>query len=225
MKRIIYRHLAFIMGMLCLICSSPCVAGELTPIDAFADEKQIAEACAGNPSPECIEHLAQVRFDYAREIYAYLIKTDNLDSLELAIAYAESAVELAPQNSLYWSHLGEFYSLLPGNEFASMAEGAYLHAIETNPNNHAARFSLAKLLFSEGRHWAAAQQMIEAFERDPATISQETAEFLALTYLLDDNAAAGLETFQKLSESYDKSFLKDFQDVFVQHINTPVAIQ
>ena len=177
-------------------------------------EELLVDECKRDFSSGCAKKLAEVRFDYAKRLFAYLVKTDNLDSLELPLAYAESAVELAPENSQYWSLLGEFYGLLPQDEFQVMAEGAFLKAIKLDKSNNSARLLLAEQMFRTGRFSAAAKYLLDVFERENSMVTQNLTEILALSYLLDNNAQAGLETFRKLNKKHKQPFIDAFIEVF-----------
>lgn len=206
-------------GLFCLFLSitvfiSPCFAVD----DYFPDEKILVDKCAQNFSSSCAKKLAKVRFNHARELFVYLQKTDNMDSFELPLAYAESAVELDTKNSLYWSLLGEFYTLIPHTEFQVMAEGAFLKAIKFDKSNNAARLLLADLMFNEGRFSVSTQLILDAFDRDRKLLTHELVEILSLAYLLDNNVKNGLEVLRQLDKKYDQPFIEAFIAVFEEAI-------
>ncbi len=84
-----------------------------------------------------------------------------------AKAYAKSA-ELAPNDAVTWSALGEAQLLSGPGGVTPEAEGSFRKALAIDPNDHRARYFMAVKKESEGNHIAAVDDLIEILNDSPA---------------------------------------------------------
>ena len=86
-----------------------------------------------------------------------------------AISALRKAVELQPENSAYHADFGRALAALgeAGEGNSAEAEKAFLRAVELDPGDVVARYELAKLLMTQGRHADAIPLLREAVEREP----------------------------------------------------------
>ncbi|WP_321778406.1 hypothetical protein [Sulfurimonas sp.] len=176
----------------------------------FPSEKKLVDECHRDYSTSCVNRLAQLRFKYAVKSFIYIKKTENLLAVELPLMYAESAVELNPQESKYWTLLGEIYSSLHSDAALTLSEGALIEALELDSSNNKARLLLASIMYSQERFFKSSELILEAIERDNSLLTRELAESLALIYLIDNNTQKGLESFLELKEETNIAFLNEF---------------
>ena len=86
-----------------------------------------------------------------------------------AISALRKAVELQPENSAYHADFGRALAALgeAGEGNSAEAEKAFLRAVELDPGDVVARYELAKLLMTQGRHADVIPLLREAVEREP----------------------------------------------------------
>ena len=119
--------------------------------DLDAAEQQYRNILATNPSHADALHLLGLIY-YAREEY------------EQAVAMVRQAIDLAPQNGVYFFNLGNIYKDLG---HAQAAEHAYLNATSVEPNNAEYFYVLADMLDSIGEGARAVEYYERAVELEP----------------------------------------------------------
>lgn len=180
----------------------------------FPGEKSLVDECHRDYSSSCVEKLAQLRFRYAVKSFIYIKSSDNLAAVELPLMYAESAVELNPNESKYWTLLGEIYSSLHSDASLTLAEGSLIKALELDTSNNKARLLLSSVMYTQERFYKASELILEAIDKDDSILTKELAESLALIYLIDNNMQKGLESFKNLREETNLAFLDEFIKMF-----------
>ena len=148
-----------------------------------------------------LEMLADVIVKDPRLAQAYYITGSCLASMGKpadAIPYYESAVGLAPENSLYHFHLGLVLSMVGKKD---LAEEQLSKSVELNGSHAPARYELAKIYFDNSRDELAREQLEEAIKVSP--------DFESSYYLLSrvhsrqgrrEEATARLKEFQLLQQ-------------------------
>jgi serine/threonine protein kinase/tetratricopeptide (TPR) repeat protein len=138
------------------------------------------KSIARHPTPQAYSNLGAC--DYSLGRYA-----------DAAAAF-EAAAKLEPSNYLYWMNLGDARLQLANGAAAAgtsydRAIALCLDELRVNPNDSAARASLAVCLAHRGKHDGARREIAEALRVDP-TNSQVTYQAAIVANLRHDTPAA-----------------------------------
>ena len=188
--------------------NAPPAAAALPPLDPrevddlsrFPDEVKLLTAFRAAPTPAAREALARVRFDHALRLTATAEKQLDEQTFSTALAYAESAAALAPDNHAAWLLLGRLYASIEDNPVsADLAEQALMAALELKPGLAEARVALAQLYFRRGSYDRALGELEPAVTARPALSTPEVVSMMGWSYIYDFQLDRGITFFRGLS--------------------------
>ncbi len=172
---------------------------EVDDLSRFPNEVKLLSAFRASPTPEARDALGRVRFDHALRLTASAEKQLDEPTFATALAYAESAVALAPDNHAIWLLLGRLYAAIEENPVAAgNAEQAYRAALEIRPGLAAARLGLAQLYFRRGSFDRALNELEPALTSTPALATPEAVSMMGWAYICDFQLERGIAYFRDL---------------------------
>ncbi|MCX5815917.1 MAG: tetratricopeptide repeat protein [Proteobacteria bacterium] len=193
-------HLAKLQDAL-YVSKKPKIELEGVP-EGFRNELAVIENIKKDPSRANIEALAATRYQYALSLTKMATKKNDEDAQMLALVYAKSATELAPNNPDYWSLLGQTYDRIgaDGEMAGIMAEDALQKAVELSPENNILRLLLGQSCYRHGNFSSALVQFEAALKRDSKKISPPTVATMCSAYILDSQYDRGVAFFRSILE-------------------------
>lgn len=142
-------------------------------------EMELLQKFAKEPSPEGMAHLARLRFALAVDEVDRWRDQGDPAFLESALDLLFSAVQLDPNQALYWSLLGWVYAVGAADPLMdALAERALLTALDIDPKAPRARLTLARLYLGRGE---TARALTHLHKLLPTVSTAFSAEALALT--------------------------------------------
>jgi tetratricopeptide (TPR) repeat protein len=174
----------------------------VTGIDSFPDEQAAMDRLAAKPSPANRRALAEIRCNYAMVIGGEAEKTKSSPTWELAVQYAQTATELAPDVPKYWFVLGQV-AMIDGNNLAvqTVAEEAYRKTIELDPGSKEARLGLGALYVEQERYNSALNEFEPVVGENPALVVPTMVSAMCLAYVLDQQWERGVAFFRSVLKS------------------------
>ena len=178
---------------------------EVDDLSRFPDEVKLLTAFRATPTPAARAALARVRFDHALRLAASAEKQLDEPAFATALAYAESAASLAPDNHAAWLLLGRLYAGIEGNPVAAdQAEQALMAALELKPGLPQARLGLAQVYFRRGSFDRALNELEPAVAAAPALATPEVVSMMGWAYIYDFQLDRGIRFFRDLSGKQPK---------------------
>ena len=166
---------------------------------------KLLAALRASPTPEAREALGRVRLEHALRLAASAEKQLDEQTFAAALAYAESAAALAPDNHATWLLLGRLYASIEGNPVAAdEAEQALMAALELRPGHSQARLALAQLYFRRGSFDRALNELEPAVAATPALATPEVVSMMGWAYINDFQLDRGIRFFRDLSGKQPK---------------------
>jgi len=179
---------------------------EVDDLSRFPNEAKVLAAFRASPTPATREALARVRFEHALRLTATAEKQLDEHVFSTALAYAESAAALAPDNVAAWLLLGRLYASLEDNPVAAtLAEQALMAALELKPSLAPARLALAQLYFRRGSYDRALGELEPAVAASPALAAPEIVSMMGWAYVNDFQLDRGIRFFRGLSDKNPKA--------------------
>ena len=144
------------------------------PISMFDDEAQALKAVQQNPSSENLMQLAQIRYAHAVDLVKIAEEQGDIDAMELALQYANGAIEADPYEAAYWQLIGAIHArFVESDEQQLAALNAYNRALELQPENPAGLLLLtADVEQRLGLVGGASLHLYQAMKVNPENITQ-----------------------------------------------------
>lgn len=133
-----------------------------TGVDPFDAEKEAMQQLARHDSPANRRALASVRSRCALNLYHYYRSNSDTGALELAAAYAASAVELDAARTAHWTVLGQLLAHLADEGYSGsrvLAIEALTEAVRLAPDDRAGRIVLGLNLMLDRQYREALDQL------------------------------------------------------------------
>ncbi|MEK6693651.1 MAG: hypothetical protein AABY44_09530 [Nitrospirota bacterium] len=167
------------------------------------DELEAMKKLEENPTPENIETLANIRYDYAVTLAKIADEKKDPDIYSLSVLYAESATLLSPDVGKYWSLLGDLYARMDGIPLAELlAEEALRRAIDIDPKDQSSRLLLSKLLYSQ-EYYSLSLDQLETVVKNDSKMAIPAVLFIMLNaYVLDYQHERGVIFFEELVKTH-----------------------
>ena len=166
----------------------------------MAREKEALKELQKRNTLENRVKLAGVRHEHAYAIMEASAGKTGKGWAKEALAYARCSTLLDPGKIQYWFLTGLLYRQLDDTDAraAVMAEQAYQHAVELDPEFGEGWLELGLLMVGQQRGWEAMVSLERALESDPERTALRATGILCTMYGLNHEGGRGADFFQEL---------------------------
>jgi len=172
---------------------------ETDAIEPLPDEAEAMAAVDKSPTPGNIAALAKIRAQHGVQLFEMARQKQDDNMLRLALNYALSATELAPEEPLYWFLLAQIYAENTGNPLADrLADEAAQAALKRSPDDSRIRLFRGQLKFRQEADAAALDEFERVIQTDPKFIAPPLIAMMTTAYLRDADTQRGVDFLTKL---------------------------
>ena len=177
------------------------------PRKLFGEEQALLSRFNQDPTVKNAEALARFRASKAFGLLGLAEKNRDDEAFELAMAYAESAIQLVPSNMDYRLLLASLYFHARAEPSAGlMAEAALSEILEKDPGNSKALLMLSQLLYEQGHYSESIDYLEKLSARHPGKLTAAVMSMAAAAYALAGENERGIQFFQDLVEKDPANF-------------------
>ncbi|MEK7866659.1 MAG: hypothetical protein AAB434_08235 [Planctomycetota bacterium] len=188
-----------------------------------AEEAAALEALRESPTRKNREALAKIRAAHATAMLE-LARNNQADvarhvvALDLALRYAHSAKELAPDSALYWFLLAQAYAEGAEDDTAlTMAHNAVAKASSLAPLDNRIRLLFGHILFREEFYASSLDQFETAITSEPSLAVPDLIAIMTVAYTLDCLAWRGEEFMARLAAADPDAHTARLAMAILQH--------
>lgn len=193
----------------------------------FSDEAALLTRMGDEPDEAALKKLARLRYERAVGFADLAAKQQDNEAFEMAMSYAESAVDLAPNNGEYHLLAAILYFQVRHDPSAAMlAEASLDRVLALDKRNEKALLMMAELMVEQGFH----EEALEYFELYAASYPGElNAPFISMSttaYAMAGLDMAGIRFYQSiLAGTPDNAAARVASAILLHHESrTPEAL-